>query len=127
MTTRDIEVCTINTIRENNIGVSVEIVKKQMLKIGNIGVTAVNEHLFEIYDLRTGLGVSTISIERDWSSVESFLEFFGNFEIFTRGIVNVRDFLLKKFADTQMQNIPCGVCIEIPVEEFEQFLLENQP
>lgn len=125
MTTRDIEVCTINTIRESPTEIIAE--KKQMVKIGNIAITAVNDCLFEIYDFRTGLKVATLSVRKNFGGVDSFIEFFENFEIFTKDIVNVRDFLLKKFVEIKMQYIPCGICVEHSMEEFEQFLLENQP
>lgn len=125
MTTRDIETCTVNTIRESPTEIIAE--KKQMVKIGNIAITAVNDCLFEIYDFRTGLKVASLSVHKNFGGVDSFLEFFKNFEIFTRGIVNVRDFLLKKFVEIKMQHMPCGSFIHFQIEEFEQFLLDNQP
>ena len=125
MTTRDIETCTINAIRESPTKIFVE--KKQMVKVGNIAITAVNGCLFEIYDYRTGLKVATLSVLKNFGGVDSFIEFFENFEIFTRDIVNVRDFLLNKFISIKMNNLSCGCCMYFPVEEFEQFLLENQP
>lgn len=125
MTTRDIEICTINTIRESPTEIIAE--KKQMVKIGNIAITAVNDCLFEIYDFRTGLKVATLSVRKNFGGVDSFIEFFENFETFTKDIVNVRDFLLKKFIDIEMQDFLCGFCVHFKIEEFEQFLLENQP
>lgn len=125
MTTRDIETCTINTIRESPTEIIAE--KKQMVKIGNIAITAVNDCLFEIYDFRTGLKVATLSVHKNFGGVDSFLEFFENFEIFTRDIVNLRDFLLKKFVGIKMQHLSCGSFAHFSIEEFEQFLLENQP
>lgn len=125
MTTTDIETCTINTIRESQTEIIAE--KKQMVKIGNIAITAVNDGLFEIYDFRTGLKVATLSVRKNFCGVDSFIDFFENFEIFTRDIVNVRDFLLKKFIGIKMNNLTCGCCMCFPVEEFEHFLLENQP
>ena len=125
MTTRDIETCTINAIRESQTKIFAE--KKQMVKVGNIAITAVNGCLFEIYDYRTGLKVATLSVRKNFGGVDSFIEFFENFEIFTRDIVNVRDFLLNKFISIKMDNLSCGCCMYFLVEEFEQFLLENQP
>lgn len=125
MITTDIETCTINTIRESQTEIIAE--KKQMVKIGNIAITAVNDGLFEIYDFRTGLKVATLSVRKNFCGVDSFIDFFENFEIFTRDIVNVRDFLLKKFIGIKMNNLTCGCCMCFPVEEFEHFLLENQP
>lgn len=125
MTTRDIEICTINTIRESPTEIIAE--KKQMVKIGNIAITAVNDCLFEIYDFRTGLKVATLSVHKNFGGVDSFISFFENFEIFTRDIVNMRDFLLKKFISIKMNNLSCGCCMYFSTEEFEQFLLENQP
>lgn len=125
MTTRDIEICTINTIRESPTEIIAE--KKQMVKIGNIAITAVNGCLFEIYDFRTGLKVATLSVRKNFGGVDSFIEFFENFETFTKDIVNVRDFLLKKFIDIEMKHFLCGFCAHFKIEEFEQFLLENQP
>lgn len=125
MTTRDIETCTINTIRETPTEIIAE--KKQMVKIGNIAITAVNDCLFEIYDFRTGLKLATLSVRKNFGGVDSFISFFENFEIFTRDIVNMRDFLLKKFINIKMNNLSCGCCMYFSIEEFEQFLLENQP
>lgn len=121
----DFEVCVLNTIRETEKYIVAE--KKQMLKIGNIAISAVNECLFEIYDFRTGLKVATLSVHKNFGRVDSFIEFFKNFGIFTRGIVNVRDFLLKKFVGIKMKHMPCGTFVYFQIEEFEQFLLENQP
>lgn len=125
MTTRDIETCTINTIRETPTEIIVE--KKQMVKIGNIAITAVNDCLFEIYDFRTGLKLATLSVRKNFGGVDSFISFFENFEIFTRDIVNMRDFLLEKFINIKMNNLSCGCCMYFSIEEFEQFLFENQP
>ena len=125
MTTQDIDVCTINTIRESTTEIIAE--KRQMVKIGNIAITAVNECLFEIYDFRTGLKVATLSVRKNFGGVDSFIGFFESFEIFTTDIVNVRDFLLNKFICIKMNNLCCGCCMHFSVEEFEQFLLENQP
>lgn len=125
MTTRDIEVCTINTIRESTITIFAE--KKQMVKIGNIAITGVNDCLFEVYDFRTGLKLATLSIRKNFGGVDSFISFFENFEIFTRDIISVRDILLKQFIEIKLHNIPCGTCMEFSMTEFEQFLLENQP
>lgn len=121
----DFEFCVLNAIRETEKYIVVE--KKQMLKIGNIAISAVNECLFEVYDFRTGLKVATLSVSKNFGGVDSFIEFFKNFGIFTRDIVNVRDFLLKKFVGIKMQHLPCGSFIHFQIEEFEQFLLENQP
>lgn len=121
----DFEFCVLNAIRETEKYIVVE--KKQMLKIGNIAISVVNEYLFEIYDFRTGLKVATLSVQKNFGGVDSFLEFFKNFGIFTRDIVNVRDFLLKKFAGIKMKHLTCGSFIHFQIEEFEQFLLENQP
>lgn len=123
--TENFEFCVLNTIRETEKYIVVE--KKNVLKLGNIAVSALNECLFEIYDFRTGLKVSTLSVNKNFGGVDSFLEFFKNFGIFTRGIVNVRDFLLKKFVGIKMKHMPCGSFIHFQIEEFEQFLLENQP
>lgn len=125
MTTRDIEVCTINTIRESTITIFAE--KKQMVKIGNIAITAINDCLFEVYDFRTGLKLATLSVRKNFGGVDSFISFFENFEIFTRDIISVRDILLKQFIEIKLHNIPCGTCMEFSMTEFEQFLLENQP
>lgn len=73
MTTRDIETCTVNTIRESPTEIIAE--KKQMVKIGNIAITAVNDGLFEIYDFRTGLKVATLSVRENFGGVDSFIEF----------------------------------------------------
>lgn len=121
----DYEFCVLNTIRETEKYIVVE--KKQMLKIGNIAIWAVNECLFEIYDFRTGLKVATLSVHKNFGGVDSFIEFFKNFGIFTRDIVNARDFLLKKFVGIKMKHLPCGSFMHFQIEEFEQFLLENQP
>lgn len=121
----DFEFCILNAIRETEKDIVVE--KKNMLKLGNIAITAVNECLFEIYDFRTGLKVATLSVHKNFGGVDSFIEFFNNFGIFTRDIVNVRDFLLKKFVGIKMQHMPCGSFAHFQIEEFEQFLLDNQP
>lgn len=121
----DFEFCVLNAIRETEKYIIVE--KKNVLKLGNISITAVNECLFEIYDFRTGLKVATLSVYKNFGGVDSFIEFFENFEIFTRDIVNVRDFLLKKFVDMKMEHIQKDTPLHIDKEEFEQFLLENQP
>ena len=125
MTTRDIEICTINTIRESTTDIIAE--KSQMVKIGNIAITAVNDCLFKIYDFRTGLKVATLSVRKNFGGVDSFIDFFRNFEIFTRDIISVRDILLKQFIEIKLHNIPCGTCMKFSKIEFEQFLLENQP
>lgn len=122
---KDFEYCVLNEIRETEKYIIVE--KKQVLKIGNVAVSTVNECMFEIYDFRTGLKVTTISVHKNFGGVDSFLEFFENFEIFTKDIVNVRDFLLKKFVGIKMKHMPCGSFIHFQIEEFERFLLENQP
>lgn len=121
----DYEFCVLNAIRETEKYIFVE--KKNVLKLGNIAITAVNECLFEIYDFRTGLKVATLSVHKNFGGVDSFIEFFKNFGIFTRDIVNVRDFLLKEFVGIKMKHLPCGSSIHFQIEEFEQFLLENQP
>lgn len=125
MTTKDIEICTINTIRESTTNIIAK--KSQMIKIGNIAITAVNDGLFEIYDVRTGLKVATLSVRKNFGGVDSFIDFFRNFEIFTRDIISVRDILLKQFIEIKLHNIPCGTCMKFELLEFEQFLLENQP
>lgn len=117
--------CALNTIRETEKDIIVE--KKQVLKIDNVAISAVNECLFEIYDFRKGLKVATLSVHKNFGGVDSFIEFFENFEIFTKDIVNVRDFLLKKFVGIKMQHLSYGSCVHFKIEEFEQFLLENQP
>lgn len=122
---KDFEFCILNAIRETEKYIVVE--KKQMLKIGNIAISAVNECLFEIYDFRTGLKVATLSVHKNFYEVDSFIEFFKNFGIFTRDIVSERDFLLKKFVGIKMQHLSCGSFAHFQIEEFEQFLLENQP
>lgn len=121
----DFDFCVLNTIRETEKVIIVE--KKQVLKIGNIAISAVNKCLFEIYDFRTGLKVATLSVHKYSVVVDSLFDFFENFEIFTRDIVNTRDFLLKKFISIKMNNLSCGCCMHFSTEEFEQFLLENQP
>lgn len=121
----DFDFCVLNTIRETEKVIIVE--KKQVLKIGNIAISAVNECLFEIYDFRTGLKVATLSVHKNFGGVDSFIEFFRNFEVFTRDIISVRDILLKQFIEIKLHNIPCGACMEFSMAEFEQFLLENQP
>ena len=121
----DFEFCVLNAIRETEKDIFVE--KKNVLKLGNIAITAVNECLFEIYDFRTGLKVATLSVHKNFGGVDSFIEFFKNFGIFTRDIVNVRDFLLKKFVDMKMEHIQKDTTLRIDIEEFEQFLLDNQP
>lgn len=121
----DFEFCVLNTIRETEKYIVVE--KKQILKIGNIAISAVNECLFEIYDFRTGLKVASLSVHKNFGGVDYFIEFFKNFEIFTRDIVNVRDFLLKKFVYMKMEHIQKDTALRIDKEEFEQFLLDNQP
>lgn len=121
----DFEFCVLNEIRETEKDIVVE--KKQVLKLGNIAISAVNECLFEIYDFRTGLKVATLSVHKNFGGVDSFIEFFNNFGIFTRDIVNVRDFLLKKFVGIKMQHFSCGSFMHFQIDEFEQFLLENQP
>lgn len=125
MTTKDIEICTINTIRESTTNIIAK--KSQMIKIGNIAITAVNDGLFEIYDVRTGLKVATLSVRKNFGGVDSFIDFFRNFEIFTRDIISVRDILLKQFIEIKLHNIPRGTCMKFELLEFEQFLLENQP
>lgn len=125
MTTRDIEICTINTIRESTTGIIAK--KSQMVKIGNIAITAVNDGLFEIYDFRTGLKVATLSVRKNFGGVDSFIDFFRNFEMFTMDIISVRDILLKQFIEIKLHNIPRGTCMELSMVEFEQFLLDNQP
>lgn len=125
MTTKDIEICAINTIRESTTNIIAK--KSQMIKIGNIAITAVNDGLFEIYDVRTGLKVATLSVRKNFGGVDSFISFFENFEIFTRDIISVRDILIKQFIEIKLHNIPCGTCMEFSKAEFEQFLLENQP
>lgn len=121
----DFEFCELNAIRETEKYIIVE--KKNVLKLGNIAIIAVNECLFEIYDFRTGLKVASLSVHKNFGGVDSFIEFFKNFGIFTRDIVNVRDFLLKKFVDMKMEHIQKDTTLRIDKEEFEQFLLENQP
>lgn len=121
----DYEFCVLNAIRETEKDIVVE--KKNVLKLGNIAITAVNECLFEIYDFRTGLKVATLSVHKNFGGVDSFIEFFKNFGIFTRDIVNERDFLLKKFVGIKMQHFSCGSFAHFKIEEFEQFLLDNQP
>lgn len=127
MTTRDIETCTINTIRESPTELSIFAEKKQMIKTGNIAITAINECLFEVYDFRTGLKIATLATRKEWQSVEFFIQFFRNFEMFTRNIISVKDILLKQFIEIKLHNVACGTCMEFKMEEFEQFLLENQP
>lgn len=122
---KDFEFHELNTIRETENDIIAE--KKHVLKLGNIAICAVNECLFEIYDFRTGLKVATLSVHKNFGGVDSFIEFFENFEVFTKDIVNVRDFLLKKFVGIKMQHLPCGSFVHFQIEEFEQFLLENQP
>lgn len=117
--------CALNAIRETETDIVAE--KKQVLKLGNIAISAVNECLFEIYDFRTGLKVATISVHKNFGGVDSFIEFFENFEIFVKDIVNVRDFLLEKFVGIKMQHLSYGSSVHFQIEEFEQFLLENQP
>lgn len=121
----DFDFCVLNTIRETEKYIVVE--KKQALKIGNIAISAVNTCLFEIYDFRTGLKVATLSVHKNFGRVDSLFEFFENFEIFTKDIVNERDFLLKKFVGIKMKHFSCGTFVHFHIEEFEQFLLENQP
>lgn len=121
----DFEFCVLNTIRETEQYIVVE--KKNVLKLSNIAITAVNECLFEIYDFRTGLKVASLCVHKNFGGVDSFIEFFENFGIFTRDIVNVRDFLLKKFVDMKMEHIQKDTTLRIDKEEFEQFLLDNQP
>lgn len=122
---KDFEFRELNAIRETGKDIIVE--KKQVLKIGNVAISAVNECLFEIYDFRTGLKVAAISVHKNFGGVDSFIEFFENFEIFVKDIVNVRDFLLKKFVGIKMQHLSYGSFVHFQIEEFEQFLLENQP
>ena len=74
----DFEFCVLNAIRETEKYIVVE--KKNVLKLGNIAITAVNECLFEIYDFRTGLKVATLSVHKNFGGVDSFIEFFENFE-----------------------------------------------
>lgn len=121
----DFDFCVLNAIRETEKYIVVE--KKQVLKLGDIAIYAVNECLFEIYDFRKGLKVATLSVHKNFGGVDSFIEFFENFEIFTRDILDMRDFLLKKFVEIKMQHLPCGSFVHFQIEEFEQFLLENQP
>lgn len=121
----DFDFCVLNAIRETEKYIIVE--KKHVLKLGNIAIYAVNECLFEIYDFRTGLKVATLSVHKIFGGFDSFIEFFENFGIFTSDIVNVRDFLLKKFVDMRMEHISRNIQLHFTVEEFEQFLLENQP
>lgn len=121
----DFDFCVLNAIRETEKYIVVE--KKPVLKLGNIAIYAVNECLFEIYDFRTGLKVATLSVHKIFGGVDSFIEFFENFGIFTSDIVNVRDFLLKKFVDMRMEHISKNIQLHFTTEEFEQFLLENQP
>lgn len=121
----DFEFCVLNAIRETEKYIVVE--KKHVLKLGNIAIYAVNECLFEIYDFRTGLKVATLSVHKIFGGFDSFIEFFENFGIFTSDIVNVRDFLLKEFVEIKMQHLSLVSFIHFQIEEFEQFLLENQP
>lgn len=117
--------CALNAIKETEKYIIVE--KKQVLKIGNVAISAVNEGLFEIYDFRTGLKVATLSVRKNFGGVDSFIEFFENFEIFIKDIVNERDFLLKKFVGIKMQHLSYGSFVHFQIQEFEKFLLENQP
>lgn len=117
--------CALNAIKETEKYIIVE--KKQVLKIGNVAISAVNDGLFEIYDFRTGLKVATLSVHKNFGGVDSFIEFFENFEIFIKDIVNERDFLLKKFVGIKMQHFPCGSFVHFQIQEFEQFLLDNHP
>lgn len=121
----DYEFCVLNAIRETEKYIVVK--KKNVLKLGNIAITSVNECLFEIYDFRTDLKIATLSVHKNFGGGDSFIEFFKNFGIFTRDIVNARDFLLKKFVDMKMEHIQKDTTLRIDKEEFEQFLLENQP
>ena len=121
----DFNFCALNTIKETEKYIIVE--KKQVLKIGNVAISAVKECLFEIYDFRTGLKVATLSVHKNFGGADSFIEFFENFEIFVKDIVNVRDFLLKKFVGIKMQHLSYVSFVHFQIEEFEQFLLENQP
>ena len=121
----DYEFCVLNAIRETEKYIVVE--KKNVLKLGNIAITEANECLFEIYDFRTGLKVATLSVHKNFGGVDSFIEFFENFGIFTMDIVNVRDFLLKEFVGIKMKHMPVGSFVHFQIDEFEQFLLDNQP
>lgn len=121
----DFEFSVLNAIRETENDIIVE--KKNVLKLGNIAITSVNECLFEIYDFRTGLKVATLTVHKNFGGVDSFIEFFKNFGIFTRDIVNERDFLLKKFVGIKMKHLSCGSFAHFQIDEFEQFLLDNQP
>lgn len=121
----DFEFSVLNTIIETEKYIYAE--KKNVMKLGNIAISAVNECLFEIYDFRTGLKVASLSVHKNFDGVDSFIEFFENFGIFTRDIVNVRDFLLKKFVWIKMKHLTCGSFVHFQIEEFEQFLLDNQP
>lgn len=102
-------------------------VKKEMLVIGNVCVISPQETIYDVYDCRTGLVIATCAIKPYIKDGNTLFELFNGFNTFTMNIVTQRDFLLKKFVDMKMENISKNIKLYFKVEEFEQFLLENQP
>ena len=102
-------------------------VKKEMLVIGNVCVISPQENIYDVYDCRTGLVIATCAIKPYIKDGNTLFELFNGFNTFTMNIVTQRDFLLKKFVDMKMENISKNIKLYFKVEEFEQFLLENQP
>lgn len=117
--------CTLNivVVRNRNI----ECIKKRGFCYGNIFVYRVSNYIHSVYDKRTGqaLGsvVTTYPIDLDELECKLVVGFLS----LTRDIVPLRDFLLKKFVDMKMQDVSEKTLVFFSVEEFEQFLLENQP
>lgn len=102
-------------------------VKKDMLVIGNVCIMSPQEYIYDIYDCRTGLILGTCAIKPYIKDGNTLFELFNGFNTFTMDIIPQRDFLLKKFVDMKMENISKNIKLHFKQEEFEQFLLENQP
>lgn len=102
-------------------------VKKQMLEIDNVCIISSDECIYDIYDSRTGLILATCAINSYIKDNNTMYELFNGFNTFTQDIISQKDFLLKKFADMKMEHIQKDTPLRIYKEEFEQFLLENQP
>lgn len=102
-------------------------VKKQVLVIDNICIISPSQFIYDIYDCRTGLILGTCAIKAYIKDNNTMFELFKGFNTFTQNIIAERDFQLKKFLDMKMEHISRNIQLRFTVEEFEQFLLENQP
>lgn len=102
-------------------------VKKQVLEIENICIISPSQFIYDVYDCRTGLILATCAIKPYIKDNNTMFELFNGFNTLTQNIITERDFQLKKFVDMRMENISKNIKLHFTVEEFEQFLLENQP